>query len=354
MHYELLSYDDLHHVEKWRYLCQKLNLCDIYFFPEYAYLLEMHGDGKAHCFVYHETEEDFVIYPFLQRPINNIPFYADFPENLYDIITPYGYGGYLRSNAKVDMNKFYDNFKKYCKQNGIVSEFVRFHPLIKNYLYCPDAVDIQHWNDTVIIDLTLDENIIWKSIKESRRNKINKSKKNNINIIIEKNNDHLDDFFQCYIDTMERVSAYDYYSFSKEWFCQVCNLLENNFVVFHALWKNTIIASSIFIFYEPFFSTFLGGTSKNMLSLGSYNLLIYEAARWAKSNNFHYHHLGGGLIANDSLFNFKAAYSPLRGQYYIAKVIHLEEIYRFLCDRWVAAHPGKEAQSNFFPLYRSP
>ena len=60
-------------------------------------------------------------------------------EKWYDFVTPYGYGGPLitevEDGAKEQLVKaFYEEFSRYCAEQKIVSEFVRFHPIAQNAL----------------------------------------------------------------------------------------------------------------------------------------------------------------------------------------------------------------------------
>lgn len=350
--YEVLSYHDPGQRQKWRAICDSFRDIDIYFYPEYAYMLELHGDGKAYCFVYYQSKEHLVIYPFLKRPINEIPIFTDLADNVFDILIPYGYGGYLRNSDSVDMNKFYMLFRQYCTENGIVSEFVRFHPILKNYLYCPDVVNIQLWNETVVIDLTQDEESIWKNMRQERRNKISRAKKYAINILEDKDFAYLDDFYFMYSETMNRVKAHNYYYFSKQWFYDMVHLLRGNIFLFNAFYQGSIIGSSIFLGTGAVLNNYLSGTKSEGRHMGSHNLLIYIVALWAKSQGIKYFHLGGGLEPDDKLFKYKTAFSPIRAQYYLGKVIHNHETYQYLSDRKLALLKDPSEKGDYFPLYR--
>ena len=57
--------------------------------------------------------------------------------NYNDIVTPYGYGGPIaiadsENDRKQLIDKYYKEFAQCCVDNNIVSEFVRFHPIINN------------------------------------------------------------------------------------------------------------------------------------------------------------------------------------------------------------------------------
>ncbi|MDR2182964.1 MAG: GNAT family N-acetyltransferase, partial [Clostridiales bacterium] len=102
---------------------------DIYFLPEYANLYA-DGDTTPEVFDF-ECEHGRVHYSFLRRRI-------DFKGDIYyDITTPYGYGGPVVAGCHTSeaalISSFDEAFTNYCVENRIVSEFVRFHPVIKNH-----------------------------------------------------------------------------------------------------------------------------------------------------------------------------------------------------------------------------
>ena len=137
MNYYLMMTPDQR--EKWRGICNSFEKIDIFYYPEYLRLFELHGDGKPYLFVYYESKDDVVIYPFLKRSLREIHQFHNLPKNLFDITSPYGYGGYLRKNNNINMEQFYVYFCNYCKENNIVSEFIRFNPILNNILYAPKA-----------------------------------------------------------------------------------------------------------------------------------------------------------------------------------------------------------------------
>ena len=55
-------------------------------------------------------------------------------------------------------------FSKYCKDTGIVSEFIRFDPNLNNHTYFNDLMPITQNRHTVFIDLKQSKEDIWKNI----------------------------------------------------------------------------------------------------------------------------------------------------------------------------------------------
>jgi len=350
---ELLSYEDQIDRKKWFDLYQSFRDVDIFYYPEYAKLFEIHGDGEAFLFVYYQSSKDIVIYPFLKRSLRQISWLKDIEHNLYDITSPYGYGGYLPSSSIIDMEKFFTCFHNYCKDNNIISEFVRFHPILENVRYVSKNIKIKHCNETIYIDLKDEMKNIWHNMAPRCRNSIRKAINNDIKIIFDENFSKIDMFYKLYKETMTRLIADDYYFFSKNWFHSLVNLLKNKVALVHAEYQGKIISSAIFIYDKYIINYFLTGSLFETRHLSANNLILYEVSLWAKKMGIRFLHLGGGYRANDSLFHFKKSFSPLRTNYFVGGVIHNPEYYNYICNLKYEQEEDKN-HINYFPLYRFP
>ena len=119
MHYTLLFEEK----DKWDYeLNNGIKNNDIYFSLSYCDLYRELGDGDPHLFVYKDKCGDKILYPFLKRKINNLPFVKDrFQKEIFDITTPYGYGGPIHQKMSTVesgdvMKRFRSVFNDYCQR----------------------------------------------------------------------------------------------------------------------------------------------------------------------------------------------------------------------------------------------
>jgi len=352
-YFEVLSYHNPEERQRWRAICQGFQDIDVFYYPEYVYLFELKGEGKARCFVYND-DQGTVIFPFLLRQINEMEYFNNIPNNKLDIASPYGYGGYLRENNRVDMDKFYESFKNYCITNNFVSEFVRFHPFLNNSLYAPSDVNPIFINETVVVDLTLAPEKIWGNLSSSCRNKVKKAKNLGVKVFNDEHFENLDKFQELYTNTMERLQAQEYYYFPIEWFRNLVKLLKGRVALFQAEYNKHIIMSGLFLFSEKYIHYFLSGSDYTMSGLAANNLLLYHVALWAKERGIALLQLGGGYQPKDSLFNFKASFSPLRSKFYTGNVIHDLEYYQFLSTRRNIIEGKTSDDVYFFPSYRAP
>ncbi|MFZ8281143.1 hypothetical protein ACO1KQ_14480, partial [Staphylococcus aureus] len=83
-------------------------------------LMYVHTDGGGR-----------LLYPFRLRPITHVGAEAARP-GICDIETVYGYTGPLANGAAPDfLERAWRGFAQWVRDQGVVSEFCRFHPLLE-------------------------------------------------------------------------------------------------------------------------------------------------------------------------------------------------------------------------------
>lgn len=358
-------------IEKWRILVNKCPNSDIFFSPDYALLFEATNKdaredfgGEARLFFYGD-EEDYIIYPFFQRRISELPFAALLPpesKDCLDIISPYGYSGPLACITNPGLTEqlweaFIREFHNYCIQNNVVAEFARLHPFIRNHLPLEKFPDINIRSNAAVVyvDLTQDESQIWKNMTKGNKSSVSKARRNGVEIIQSKTKEAVDTFHQLYISTMERNKAKRSYFFSKKFFNDTIRLLDENVNLFRASYKGKIIAASLFLFKGNLAHYYLSGSDVNFFDLCPNNLLLYQTILWAREQGYKIFNLGGGLETGDSLFHFKASFSKATAGFYSYTKIHNQGLYDMLCEKKVEyenTRGGRGIQTNYFPQYR--
>ena len=93
----------------------------------------MHGDGVPFLIEYEDTIAHFC-YVVMRSDIAESDKFKGVlePKKYYDYETPYGYGGPL-CDAVIptdSQSSFLREMTEYAKTEGIISQFVRFHPLL--------------------------------------------------------------------------------------------------------------------------------------------------------------------------------------------------------------------------------
>lgn len=346
--YDIIRFDEK---AKWDAEVNAMNTRDIYYDVEYCRLYQTVGDGDPYLFVYRENAgEQKVIYPFLKRKVKN----GRLSGRYYDITTPYGYGGPLASCTDVDfVKRFHMAFHAFCIKEKIVTEFIRFHPLLQNENLLQSVINVQYVRDTVYVDLACDT--LFDQYHPSHRRNVRKALKANQTFEVlsaEGAINELDAFVTLYYQTMQKNKARSYYYFPKAYFEQLVRHLSRNVIMATVKTDDKVIAAGLFMYEGDYLHYHLGCSDREYLRMAPNNLLFHEVSLWGKQHGFKCLHLGGGYENNDSLFRFKLGFNPLgkRG-FYIGTVVHNQIVYNDLIRLWQKAHT-KEMRQDFFPLYR--
>lgn len=318
---------------KWKDYYNKLSdeKKDIYFTDDYYFLHEANGDGYAYAALYKSASGAIIIYPFLLIQIKC----GDTNTKYYDIESCYGYGGPISDNCHVsDIEGFEDAFGKWCIEKNIVSEFIRFHPLLGNHILFKNKISVEENRQTVYIDLDGSDKAIWEgSISSKNRNMIRKAKRLGVTTRLSSD---WETFKRIYKTTMERVDAGEYYFFKEAYFMELAKF-SNKLFILEAVLENRVIASSIFLYSKHFLNYHLSGSDPNYLSCAPNNLLLYDAAMIGKTMGIKKMHLGGGTSNTevDSLLKFKKSFSKQTSAFYIGKRVYNRLKYDSLMNQWV-------------------
>ena len=263
----------------------------------------------------------------------------------YDLITPYGYGGFWGSVN--DWEKLNQTYTEYCKENHYICEFVRFELFTDYYKHYDGEVESRTHNVVRSLDMPLDD--MWMDFKQKVRKNVKKAKANNLECIIEHDGFYLDDFLRIYYATMDRSNAKGEYYFSKQ-FYEDLNKMKENVMYFHALYKNKIVSTELVLFGAENCYSYLGGTDREFFDVRPNDYLKYEIIKWAKEKGLKNFVLGGGYGSDDGIFQYKLCLAPHGQQnFYIGRKIFDKELY----DKLVATRNDEDLNADFFPLYRS-
>lgn len=296
--------------EQWNTIIKSFSDWDIYYLCQYNKSLELHGDGQAYL-IYFEKGDSRICYIVVQKDISNFKYLTEYIERntCFDWETPYGYGGPLEK-GKIDkefLQNFMQELTEYCKKHHIVSQFLRFHPLLENYKNWEEVFEVSYLKKTIFID-TSEEALIMKNMDTKNRNMIRKAIKNEIIIQIEEE-EHIEEFIAIYEKTMKKNHADDYYYFNRDYFQYIFSAMKGQIKLFCAYYHGEIISAAIFFYNKNYMHYHLSGSLEEYKTLAPMNLLLYQAAVWANHQGIKKLHLGGGVESEDSLFGFKKQFN---------------------------------------------
>lgn len=315
----------------WNDTVKSFKQWDIYYTYEYVHSFKLHGDGEPLLFLY-EKDDSKICYVVMKSDIGDSPLFSGLLERgkFYDLETPYGYGGPIAEGeiSSSILDDFKEEICKYCRQNNIISQFVRFHPLLMNWKIAENLIESRYLRDTIYID-TSSEDIIWSNFDTKNRNMVRKAVKSGVTVEM-KSIEEYEEFIPIYNSTMKLHDADEYYIFGKEYY-EYLKTMGEDAKLFYAYCEGKPISASIMLFSDKYMHYHLSGTYPEYRNLAASNLLLYEAAKEALSRGINRFHLGGGLSPDDSLFGFKKQFNKNgRAPFVVGRTIFDEKSYEEL------------------------
>lgn len=346
-HLVMIKIYQISEADEWDEIVRSFANYDVYYLSGYVKAFQIHGDGEPQM-LYYTADKIRGIYVYMKRETAL--------KGVYDSITPYGYGGFILDGNENEaaLNAMWKEYKQKMKEESIIDNFVRYHPVLSNATAMKKCSDVIDLGKTVVMDIS-SEDIIWTNIHSKNRNMIRKAEKNGIVIKYGQGMDLFDRFIKMYNSTMDRDNAKEYYYFDEKFYKIIHKELKDNYKMFWAEYKGKIIAMSIMIFANGRLSYHLSGSDIEYRNLAPSNLLLYKAALWGCKKGMKTFHLGGGIGSEeDSLFKFKISFNKYSDyQFSIAKHIFNQDKY----NKLVILRSNKDInfvnKNDFFPLYRS-
>lgn len=324
-------------------------VADVYFDGRYGALYEEKEQASLELFTYCSDYGE-IQYRYLKR---SVPYLIS-GEQYYDIITPYGYGG-PNIVAAIDAEKLIVEFQKafaqHCKEQKIVSEFIRFH-LLKN-----KEVVNRFYGEAVFSGLNIVKDLrepILQDCSKSVKRTMKKAQQQGFEVIYDTSGERLDDFLTVYYSTMDRNGANNYYYFDEDFFRRLNQEMEGHYVYVHVLLENKVIATGLTLYGSTYSYGFLGGTLSDYFTYNPTTFLEIKSMEWLKEKQVDYYILGGGYEPDDGIYRFKRSFAKTTGDvpFYIGKKVHDSTIYQQLVQQR-SKEPNFDPSNSYFPLYRS-
>ena len=142
--------------EQWDTVVRSFENYDVYWLSGYVKAFQIHGDGEPLLFHY-EKNGTRGINVVMKRDVAKDVRLTGLIEvgKYFDFATPYGYGGWIIEGE--DTDGLFKAYEAWLERNGIISEFVRFHPMVKNHEKCSSFYDVIQLGEVVHMDLNSPE-----------------------------------------------------------------------------------------------------------------------------------------------------------------------------------------------------
>ena len=332
--------------DQWDSLVRSFANYDVFYLSGYVKAFQLHGDGEPLLF-YGEADVVRGINVVMKRDIAaDSHFAGNLPADTYfDFATPYGYGGWLLE-GEGDPAPIFEAYLEWCKEHGIVSEFVRFSLFSSSRERYYGEVIPRTNNVVRALDRPMDEMLM--DFEHKVRKNLKKADASGLEIRIDTAGDDLTDFLRIYRATMDRNHAENEYYFSEEFYRQI-NTMHGHFAYFHVLYQGMVISTELVLMGAGIMYSYLGGTDEAYFAYRPNDFLKYHIIRWGVEHGYRQFVLGGGYGADDGIFRYKKSFAP-EGivRFYTGQTVFDDTGYDALC-----ALRGDLPDSGFFPRYRA-
>jgi GNAT acetyltransferase-like protein len=318
---------------------------DMYHVPDYVVLDARLYGGTPTAFRYAEGDRHLLM-PLIVRDIPG--------TDLRDALSPYGYPGPVSDAGPADL-PFWERacaaMIRTLLARGIVTAFVRLHPLLDTPVRTLGRFGtvIRH-GETVSMDLRIGVDQMWQQTRSDHRNHINRARRAGTKVVFDDWN-RLGDWVEVYHDNMRRVGATSYYFFTRDHLAALHDAVGDRMHLAVAIEGDEVVGGNTFFEYDGICTGYVSSTRRAKNRYAD-ELLYDEVRRWCKERGGTIFHLGGGKGGrNDSLFSYKAGFSPCRHPFHTWRLVADPEAYeRLVRERRPEADPAD--RSGTFPPYR--
>lgn len=311
-------------------------------FYQKPFYLKMEADRISGTPVYYKYEDKHAtfIIPLIKRFIE---------KDYYDVISPYGYSGFLSTdNSPEFFAEALHHFDIFCKNNNIITSFIRLHPF-NNYILAENNRITQILHGKVIFfSLKRKYEELYSDYSSNHKRGIKKLQKQGFTIK-QGSADDIKEFISIYNQTMKRLEAKEFYFFDENYYKALMSN-EKCELIFVQSPDKTLCAAALFVISSENIQYHLGGTLTEFLQDAPIKL-IFDFIIHSYSNMNMKFNLGGGLGGNeDSLYKFKEGFSNEKIKFSTLRMVHNQDVYNNLTTNFTKDQ--RKEFSGFFPLYR--
>lgn len=344
----MLSVTTTDEVDKWDSIVKSFDNYDVNYLSQYSKAFGDIGEGEPLLF-YYENGNTKAMNVVMKR---DIALSDEFRGKLqlnewFDVSTPYGYGGFwIEGEDYTTLDKEYE---AYCKKNGFISEFVRFH-LFSKYRETFNGTVESHANN-VVRSLELDIDEMLMDFEHKVRKNLKKANRAGLEIEIDETGSRIEEFLNIYYGTMDRNDAKSNFYFPETFFRNINEMIDN-YVYVHVLYEDKVISTELVLYGKENSYSFLGGTKSDYFNLRPNDFLKFEIIKWAKTKGLKRFILGGGYGEDDGIFRYKKSFAP-NGihKFYIGKRAFNIDKYNELMDIRNRDF-NFDHETKYFPQYR--
>lgn len=339
----------------WQEVLDKTVWYDWYHLAGAHSLAERNGEGTGYLFVHREGPY-LIALPLLLRPLEAVPGLGSAGSGWNDASSVYGYAGPVASHEGMPetvIQNFQSGLSGMLREMRVVSVFSRLHPLISSQRQLLQGLgEVVPGGQTVSLDLSVPSEVQYRQIDKGHRQDIAKAKKLGLVCVEDKERVYFNDLLDLYDESMRRLNASGYYYFDRAYFEGLFHISGCDARLFAVLQENQPIHINMVMVCNGIIQGHLSGTRGCAMRLSPMKLSINTIRQWGIGQRLKVYHLGGGVGGRpDSVFHFKALFSPSRNEFFTWRLVNEPGLYRDLC---LARARDAVACGDFFPAYRTP
>ena len=316
---------------------------DIYYDLDYLRAAAAGEEGAVRL-AHFDSGHGRVLYPFVERPIEG---------NRFDTVTPYAYGGPLLDPAGSGdgarlAGAFFSAFADLCAERRVVSEFVRFHPLLDPSGASAWKGELRSAGENVVLALDRDEDGIFAGYRPHLRREIRRARRAGLSIELGgATGPRMAAFEALYAHAMERLDAQRYLRFGQGYFRALGALPADKLLLATGRTDDgQVVCGGLMLLGARTVHYHLAARDERHKRIPAIAQMLHETALHARRLGKSLFHLGGAAPAQVGLREFKEGFSNQRVDYVVGCRVHDPAAYRLLT--------GASADSDFFPAYRTP
>lgn len=304
------------------------------------------------------------LYAFNVFDLAQLPFTQELGTSPgVDVISPYGYGGATFEGGDADWTTAEQSLEyalhAFFAQMNVVSEFVR-EDLFAERLTPRNDGEHLVLQRNIVVDLRVSMEERWRRYSPTVRSSVRHAERAGLRVEIGDGASFLEPFASIYYATMTRDHARQYYFFPLENFRHLHASLQPHGEIQYELifFKDRAISAELFLLSSDTIYSFLSGTDAAYFRMRPAELLKHKIIAWGHEQGYQSLVVGGGLKADDGLFQFKRKFEPLGlVDFQVRRVVWNREQHDLLVaarERW-ELEQGKtwRAEPDFFPAYRA-
>lgn len=261
---------------------------DVYFTPGYGRAAAVTDSGEWCLF---EAFDGAWQMPVIVRTL---------VDGTKDAISPYGYSGVFASPSlpSAQILQAWSESVRLLRERGVISLLLRHSPLVSQASDLPGLRSIMSGHPTIVLE-PADAESAWSGLVGTCRTRTRKALKNGYTSSVEPaGSQDLSpggDFRRVYEKTMRRLDAAPLYFFGDAYYAQLLDGLGADLVVVKVRDREGNVASSALLLrHAGLLHYHLAGSNIADARMGSNNLMMWTATKYAADQGLQKFHLGGG------------------------------------------------------------